>query len=94
MNKSARRMTFCATCVVAKMVATHFLNPIVGCASGTRGCMGCGDAFTSSTCLSVVELSNQNRHVTWNVSLGNPSCVHGTHLCRQLWQALLWCTDG
>lgn len=64
MNSSASRMTFCATCVVVKMVATHFLKPIVGCASGTRGWIACGDELTSSTCLSVVELSNQNKHVT------------------------------
>lgn len=63
-NSSASKITFCATCVVVKMVATHFLKPIVGCASGTRGWRACGDELTSSTCLSVVELSNQNKHVT------------------------------
>jgi hypothetical protein len=50
--------------VVVKIVATHFLKPIVGCASGTRGCIAWGGELISSTCLRVVELSNQKRHVT------------------------------
>lgn len=31
--------------------------------------MVCGDEVASSTCLSVVELSNQNRQVTWEKSV-------------------------
>jgi hypothetical protein len=44
-------------------VATHFLKPVVGCASGTSGWIAWGDEFTSRTCFNVVELSNQKRHV-------------------------------
>ena len=63
MNKSANRMTFDATWVVTRMVATHFLKPVVGMASGTSGCVGRGeDEFKA--CLSVDEFSNQKRHVT------------------------------
>lgn len=57
-------MTFCATWVVVRMVATHFLKPVVGCASGTSGCNGWRGEVVSTTCFSVAELSNQKRHVT------------------------------
>jgi len=70
MNSNAKRMTFWATCVVVKMVATHFRNPVVGCASGTRGCMGWRGDEVSTTCWSVEALSNQKRHVTYQVSTG------------------------
>jgi hypothetical protein len=62
-------MTFCATWVVVRMVVTHFLKPVVGIASGTRACMGSRGELVSKTCLSVVELSNQNRQVTWRESV-------------------------
>lgn len=63
MKSSASRMTFEATWVVTKIVATHFLKPVVGMASGTRGCVGRGeDEFKA--CLSVDEFSNQKRQVT------------------------------
>jgi len=57
-------MTFDATCVVVRIVATHFLNPGVGMASGTRGWIAILGELLSTTCLRVVELSNQKRHVT------------------------------
>jgi hypothetical protein len=56
-------MTFWATWVVVKIVATHLRNPVVGNASGTRGCIRCGDDLGSVTWFRTFELSNQNRHV-------------------------------
>jgi hypothetical protein len=63
-------MTFCATCVVVRMVVTHFLKPVVGIASGTRAWIGSRGELVSRICLSVVELSNQKRQVTWTELVG------------------------
>jgi hypothetical protein len=64
MNSRASRMTLEATWVVTKIVATHFLKPLVGIASRTRGCVGWGE-LDCKACLSVDEFSNQKRQVTW-----------------------------
>lgn len=65
MNKSARRITFCVTCVVDKIVTTHFRNASVGMASGasrsTRDEFGA--QFSAFRRVSVV--SNQKRQVNW-----------------------------
>lgn len=58
-------MTFWATCVVVKMVATHFRKPVVGIASGTNGWGLFRGEPPSSTCFRVVEFSNQKRHVIY-----------------------------
>ena len=63
MNIKASKMTFCVTCVVERMVVTHFRNPIEGFASDTRGVVGRGVILDSSTRWRVKLDSNQNRQV-------------------------------
>ena len=66
MNSSASRMTFCVTCVVDRIVTTHFLNPLEGSASALS--LFTGDELDDkfSALLSVSIDSNQNRHVILN----------------------------
>jgi hypothetical protein len=45
-------------------MATHFLKPVVGMASGHNVRFGLGEVDLSISC-SVLELSNQNKHVVW-----------------------------
>ena len=60
---SAKRTTFVETWVVDNIVVTHFRKPMVGFASGNKGCDGNGVDRASSTRSSVWEDSNQNRQV-------------------------------
>ena len=70
MNMRARRMTFCDTCVMERIVVTHFRNPVVGVASVGSGALGIGGGrLVSSTKDRSLEPSNQNKQVIyWNVS--------------------------
>lgn len=58
-------MTFWVTWVVDSIVVTHFRKPMDGIASGTRGVVGEGVVFDSSTRWRVRDDSNQKRHVIW-----------------------------
>src|SRR5271154_6708714 len=63
MKSNASNMTFCVTCVVDKIVTTHFRNDTVGIASGTSRLTG-DDAFVHSSARRRVAVdSNQNRQV-------------------------------
>lgn len=62
MNRRARIMTFCVTWVVERIVVTHLRKPVVGIASGTSDCTLYVVAASSARS-SVLELSNQKRHV-------------------------------
>ena len=65
MNIKARRITLGDTCVIDKIVVTHFRNPVVGMASGMSGVIGLVEgALSSSTACRVTEASNQKRQVT------------------------------
>lgn len=66
-------MTFCATCVVESIVATHFRNPVVGVASGTSGLEGREGECDFTTSSSVDEFSNQKRHVIYFKDAANVS---------------------
>jgi hypothetical protein len=65
MNINASRITFCETCVVERIVVTHFRNPIIfeGMASAGRGVRGIGVELDSAIRCRVKEDSNQKRHV-------------------------------
>lgn len=67
MNNSANNMTFCDTCVVDKMVVTHFRNPDFGTASSANGGNGEGGFVTgASATLSNTKVdSNQNKQVIY-----------------------------
>ena len=65
MNMRASRVTFCATCVVERMVVTHFRKPVEGTASCARDVGGTVGYLLSWIWERVVEASNQNRHVTY-----------------------------
>lgn len=65
MNIKAKRMTFCVTWVVERIVVTHFRNPNVGMASGTSGVAGIGAVLDSSTRWRLKDDSNQNRQVIY-----------------------------
>ena len=80
MKSRARSTTFWATSVVDRMVVTHFMNPVVGFASGTSCLKVCIGELESSTCCSTSHDSNQNKHVICvNVSKGdNASLDHGS----------------
>jgi hypothetical protein len=53
------------TCVVDRIVVTHFRNPVVGVASATRGWTGL-IFCTSSMRWRVFEDSNQNKQVIYS----------------------------
>lgn len=63
MNNSASRITFCVTCVVERMVTTHFLKPEEGKASALSRFTGedVNDKFSALLRVSID--SNQNKHV-------------------------------
>lgn len=63
MNKSASRMTFGVTWVVERIVATHFLNPVDGIASGVSAATARGIDLDPSICCRRLEFSNQKRQV-------------------------------
>jgi hypothetical protein len=65
MNINASRITFCETCVVERMVVTHFRKPIIfeGIASVGRGVRGTGVEFDSAIRCRVKDDSNQKRQV-------------------------------
>ena len=83
MKSNAKRITFCATCVVVRIVVTHFLKPVVGMSSGERGCKVILGEVPSTTCLRTVELSNQKRHVTCHVSKHLTDSYNNCHSPRQ-----------
>ena len=58
-------MTFCVTCVVERIVVTHFRNPSDGTASDTRGVVGYGASLESSKCFNTDDDSNQNKQVIY-----------------------------
>lgn len=66
MNNSASKMTFCVTCVVERIVTTHFLNPLEGTASGLSRFTGDEDADKLSALCNVLVGSNQNKHVIYS----------------------------
>ncbi len=68
MNNKARRITFCVTCVVVKIVVTHFKKPMDGNASGANGFTfpTVKDGCSSARC-KVAADSNQKRQVTLTV---------------------------
>jgi hypothetical protein len=62
MNKRASITTFWPTCVVDRILVTHFWNPAEGTVSGPS------EAYSfrqPSMVASLAELSNQNRQVIW-----------------------------
>ena len=80
----ASTITFCVTCVVDKIVVTHFRKPVVGAASGRRGVSGVVVvASPSSTRRSKTDDSNQKRQVACQVagaqeSAPSPRTADGT----------------
>jgi len=48
MKSNARSITFCVTCVVERIVVTHFRKPVAGNASGTSLVVGTGESLVSS----------------------------------------------
>lgn len=56
-------MTFCVTCVVDRIVVTHFRKPTVGKASGASGLTTAFKDKDSSARCKVEADSNQKRHV-------------------------------
>ncbi len=64
MKSNASKITFRVTCVVDKIVTTHFLNPLEGRASSRSRFTGVtgGD---SSAWVRVSVDSNQNKQVIW-----------------------------
>jgi hypothetical protein len=93
MKRRARRITFCVTWVVVKIVVTHFKNPMVGNASGASGftTLPFKTEVSSARC-KVVADSNQKRHVilgllerseTWvNDGLPRPQTLPNFLCCR------------
>lgn len=80
-NRRASKMTFWATWVVVNIVATHLRNPVVGIASGTRGCICWRGEVESVTWFRVFELSNQKRQVIYDQSVcSHENSSHATHL--------------
>ena len=63
MKSKASRMTFWLTCVVDKMVVTHFRKPIVGIASGTRAGTDPPEFVNASIASTFDDFSNQKRQV-------------------------------
>src|SRR4051812_17822940 len=63
MNSNANNITFCVTCVVERMVTTHFLNPLEGTASSLSLFTGDEDGDNFSAFCNVSVGSNQNKHV-------------------------------
>ena len=63
MNRSANNMTFWETCVVERIVTTHFLNPLDGRASSLSRFIGEEDGDNPSAFRSVSVDSNQNKEV-------------------------------
>lgn len=68
MKRSARRMTFWVTCVVERIVVTHFMKPVAGYASGMNRVEMNGERSAFSILDTVVEDSNQKRQVSWRKS--------------------------
>lgn len=64
MNKRAKRMTFWVTCVVDKIVVTHFMKPVDGSASAMNWVMTCDEDSTFSMLVTTADDSNQKRHVS------------------------------
>jgi hypothetical protein len=64
MKSNASKMTFCVTCVVDKIVTTHFRNPLEGRASSRSRFTG-ADGDNSSAWVRVSVDSNQNKQVIW-----------------------------
>jgi hypothetical protein len=58
-------MTFCVTCVVERIVTTHFLKPLEGRASSRSRFIGDGDGDNCSALSSVSVDSNQNKQVIY-----------------------------
>lgn len=58
-------MTFCVTCVVERIVVTHFMNPVAGYASGMNRVEVKGENSAFSILETVVDDSNQKRQVSW-----------------------------
>lgn len=58
-------MTFCVTCVVDKIVVTHFRKPVDGVASGTVDEICAIGNCDSSIIVNVCADSNQNKQVTY-----------------------------
>jgi hypothetical protein len=56
-------MTFCVTCVVDRIVTTHFLNPVEGTASSRSRFTGEEEEDSCSALYRVSVDSNQNKHV-------------------------------
>jgi len=67
MNSNASKMTFCVTCVVDKIVTTHFRNETVGIASGTRRLTGDEALVHSLARRRVAVDSNQNKQVIYYI---------------------------
>lgn len=66
MKSRARIMTLSVTCVVDKIVTTHFRNPIEGMAS-SRSLFTGDDRFVKPPALCKVSmLSNQNKQVIYS----------------------------
>lgn len=63
MKSKANKVTFCETCVVMRIVTTHFVNPTVGKASGLSRSMAVDPAHEFSARFSVSVDSNQNKQV-------------------------------
>lgn len=56
-------MTFCVTCVVERIVTTHFRNPLEGTASSLSRFTGDDDGDNFSAFCRVSVDSNQKKHV-------------------------------
>lgn len=70
MNSNANKITFCVTCVVAKIVVTHLRNAGLGTASSANEGSGESVLVTghSATLWRTKVDSNQNRHVICEMS--------------------------
>lgn len=54
--------------MVDRIVVTHLRNPIVGIASVIKGDVGIGVTLDSSTRWRMIDDSNQNRHVIYQLA--------------------------
>lgn len=78
-------MTFCVTCVVERIVTTHFRKPLEGCASSLSRFTGEDDGDKFSAFFNVSVDSNQNKQVIYAKS------VYTTSSSKVVWQTNLGC---
>ena len=89
-------MTFWVTCVVVRIVTTHFRNPLVGNVPAfSLGTIVVGVTFSAS--LSVSVDSNQNKHVIFQTvsPILPPEPDRPTYLCSKLGQTsttIIYCS--